>query len=83
MVDNQKKINFTKMHGCKNDYLYIDCTKNVLENPAEVSIKLSDRHTGIGSDGIILIRYDRDFARGENWSSHIYSCSDNLTLFYL
>ena len=55
MVDNQKKINFTKMHGCKNDYLYIDCTKNELENPAEVSIKLSDRHTGIGSDGIILI----------------------------
>ena len=50
-----KQITFTKMHGCKNDYLYIDCTKNELENPAEVSIKLSDRHTGIGSDGIILI----------------------------
>ena len=43
------------MHGCKNDYLYIDCTKNELDNPAEVSVKLSDRHTGIGSDGIILI----------------------------
>lgn len=50
-----KQINFTKMHGCKNDYLYIDCTKNELENPADVSVKLSDRHTGIGSDGIILI----------------------------
>ncbi|MBF1005789.1 MAG: diaminopimelate epimerase, partial [Lachnospiraceae bacterium] len=44
-----------KMHGCKNDYLYIDCTKNELINPAKVSVKLSDRHTGIGSDGIILI----------------------------
>ena len=49
------QINFTKMHGCKNDYLYIDCTKNELINPAKVSVKLSDRHTGIGSDGIILI----------------------------
>lgn len=49
------QINFTKMLGCKNDYLYIDCTKNELINPAKVSVKLSDRHTGIGSDGIILI----------------------------
>lgn len=49
------QINFTKMHGCKNDYLYIDCTKNELINPAKVSVKLSGRHTGIGSDGIILI----------------------------
>ena len=49
------QINFTKMHGCKNDYLYIDCTKSELINPAKVSVKLSDRHTGIGSDGIILI----------------------------
>ncbi|MGP1433892.1 MAG: diaminopimelate epimerase [Catonella sp.] len=48
-------MNFTKMHGCKNDYLYIDCTKHELINPAEISVKLSDRHTGIGSDGIILI----------------------------
>ena len=55
MENNIQKINFTKMHGCKNDYLYIDCTKNELINPAEVSVKLSDRHTGIGSDGIILI----------------------------
>ena len=52
---NNTQINFTKMHGCKNDYLYIDCTKNELINPAKVSVKLSDRHTGIGSDGIILI----------------------------
>ena len=52
---NNTQINFTKMHGCKNDYLYIDCTKNELINPAKVSVKLSDRYTGIGSDGIILI----------------------------
>lgn len=55
MENNRQKINFTKMHGCKNDYLYIDCAKNELYNPTEVSVKLSDRHTGIGSDGIILI----------------------------
>ena len=52
---NQREIKFTKMHGCKNDYLYIDCTKNELPDPAEVAVKLSDRHSGIGSDGIILI----------------------------
>lgn len=51
----ESEIHFTKMHGCKNDYLYINCTKNELENPAEVAVKLSDRHSGIGSDGIILV----------------------------
>ena len=55
MKQKIKEIHFTKMHGCKNDYLYIDCTKNDLDNPSETAIKLSDRHTGIGSDGIILI----------------------------
>lgn len=50
-----KTIHFTKMHGCKNDYIYIDCTKETLENPAELSKILSDRRTGIGGDGIILI----------------------------
>lgn len=48
-------IYFTKMHGCKNDYIYIDCTKKAIANPAELSILLSDRRTGIGGDGIILI----------------------------
>jgi diaminopimelate epimerase len=50
-------MKFTKMHGLGNDYVYIDCTnnKNKIENPGEVAKKISDRHFGIGSDGIILI----------------------------
>lgn len=51
----KNQINFTKMHGCKNDYIYIDCTKEEIENPAALSVRLSDRRTGIGGDGIILI----------------------------
>ena len=47
---------FTKMHGAGNDYVYVDCTKEELDNPSEVAIKVSDRHTGIGSDGLSLIK---------------------------
>ena len=47
---------FTKMHGIGNDYVYFDCTKEDIENPEALSIELSDRHFGVGSDGIILIR---------------------------
>jgi diaminopimelate epimerase len=45
------------MHGLGNDYVYIDCTnnKNVIDNPSELAKKISDRHFGIGSDGLILI----------------------------
>lgn len=49
-------MKFIKMHGCGNDYIYVDCTKEDLVNESEVSIKLSDRRFGIGSDGLILIR---------------------------
>ena len=48
-------MNFTKMHGIGNDYIYFDCTKEEIENPNELSIKLSDRHFGVGGDGIVLI----------------------------
>ena len=46
---------FVKMHGCGNDYLYFNCLTRELPNPAELSIRLSDRHFGIGGDGIVLI----------------------------
>lgn len=49
-------MKFTKMHGLGNDYVYVNCFKETVENPAEVSIKVSDRHFGIGSDGLILIK---------------------------
>lgn len=49
-------MRFTKMHGCGNDYIYVDCfAEAVPENPAELSKRVSDRHFGIGSDGLILI----------------------------
>ena len=48
-------MEFYKMEGAGNDYIYFDCTKEVIDNPEELSIKLSDRHFGVGGDGIILI----------------------------
>ena len=49
-------MKFTKMHGAGNDYIYVDCTQSVIDNPSQVAIDLSDRHFGIGSDGLILIK---------------------------
>lgn len=75
------KMKFTKMQGCGNDYVYVDCTK--AENPKEplanaggIAKMVSDRHFGIGSDGMILIcasdkadfrmdMYNADGSRGE------------------
>mgnify|MGYP002508405497 CR=1 FL=1 len=51
-----KYMKFTKMHGCGNDYIYIDCFKETVTNESALAIKLSDRHFGIGGDGIILIK---------------------------
>ena len=48
-------MKFTKMHGCGNDYVYIDCRDGVPENVNELAVRLSDRHKGVGGDGIILI----------------------------
>ncbi|MCD7887213.1 MAG: diaminopimelate epimerase [Clostridiales bacterium] len=48
-------MKFTKMHGCGNDYIYVDCTKAPLADPNGTALRLSDRHFGIGSDGLILI----------------------------
>ncbi len=48
-------MKFTKMHGCGNDYVYVNCFEETVENPGLVSKKISDRHFGIGSDGLILI----------------------------
>ncbi len=48
-------MKFTKMHGCGNDYVYVNLFEEKLEDPAKVSITVSDRHFGIGSDGLITI----------------------------
>ena len=51
------RIEFTKMHGCGNDYIYVNGTETVVEKEkkAEVVRRLSDRHFGIGGDGVIFI----------------------------
>ena len=49
------KIHFTKMHGCGNDYIYVDTLHTDLPHPSEAAILMSDRHQGIGSDGLVLI----------------------------
>ncbi len=48
-------MKFTKMHGCGNDYVYVNLFEEQVDDPAAVSIKVSDRHFGIGSDGVITI----------------------------
>ncbi len=48
-------MKFTKMHGAGNDYIYINGFEEHIENPTEFSIKYSDRHKGIGADGLVLI----------------------------
>lgn len=69
-------MKFTKMHGIGNDYVYVNCFEETVENPSEVAVKISDRHFGVGSDGLILIKpskvadfemamYNADGSRGE------------------
>ena len=69
-------MHFTKMHGIGNDYVYVDCTKETVEDPSDVAVRVSDRHFGIGSDGLILIKpsdiadfemdmYNADGSRGK------------------
>ena len=81
---NATKLQFTKMQGLGNDYVYVDCTKKKLENASEVAVKVSDRHFGIGSDGLILINasnvadfememYNADGSRGEMCGNGIRS----------
>ncbi|NLX92866.1 MAG: diaminopimelate epimerase [Clostridiales bacterium] len=48
-------MKFTKMQGAGNDYIYVDCFKEKVPNPNETAVKVSDRHFGIGADGLVLI----------------------------
>ena len=69
-------MKFTKMQGLGNDYVYVNCFKEKIDNPSEVARFVSDRHFGIGSDGLIMINpskvadfememYNADGSRGE------------------
>lgn len=48
-------LKFTKMHGIGNDYVYVNCFKETVSDPEKLSIFVSDRHFGVGSDGLVLI----------------------------
>ena len=48
-------MKFTKMQGCGNDYVYVNCFEETVRHPEELAVRLSNRHFGIGSDGLILI----------------------------
>lgn len=49
-------MKFYKMQGIGNDYVYVDCFENDIENPSGLAVRISDRHFGVGSDGLILLR---------------------------
>lgn len=55
MRNERLKLKFTKMQGCGNDYIYINCFETDINSPESLSVYLSDRHYGVGSDGIVLI----------------------------
>ncbi|MBQ1333883.1 MAG: carbamoyl-phosphate synthase large subunit [Clostridia bacterium] len=55
MRSEKMRLDFIKMHGAGNDYIYIDCFEKTIESPESLSVLLSDRHFGIGGDGIVLI----------------------------
>ncbi len=56
MRSEKEKLQFTKMQGCGNDYIYFNCFKQKINNPEGLAVMLSDRHFGIGGDGVVLIR---------------------------
>lgn len=66
-----QKIRFAKMHGCGNDYIYVNTMECVVDNPSETAIRWSDRHTGIGSDGLVLIGASP--VPEADFSMHIYN----------
>ena len=55
MRKSRTKISFTKMEAAGNDYIYINCFKENVHSPESLAVFLSDRHYGVGSDGIVLI----------------------------
>ena len=48
-------MKFTKMQGCGNDYIYVNCFSEIVPEPSALAARISDRHYGVGGDGLILI----------------------------
>ena len=65
------RIPFTKMHGCGNDYIYVDVMHHPIADPVSAAIAWSDRHKGIGSDGLVLI--DRSHLPEADFSMRIFN----------
>lgn len=55
MRTRRTQLKFTKMHGCGNDYIYFNAFEQHIDNPEGLSIRLADRHFGVGGDGVVLI----------------------------
>lgn len=55
-MSKKTRLEFTKMHGIGNDYVYVNTLNQEVKDPAAVAIQVSDRHFSIGSDGLVLIR---------------------------
>ena len=55
MLPSPTRVRFTKMQGIGNDYVYVNGLSESVEDPVAVAKKISDRHFGVGSDGLILI----------------------------
>ena len=66
-----QKIRFTKMHGCGNDYIYVNTMEQKVSNPQTAAREWSDRHKGIGSDGLVLIGASP--VPEADYSMHIYN----------
>ena len=66
-----QKIRFTKMHGCGNDYIYINTMEQKVPNPHEAAVRWSDRYKGIGSDGLVLI--GKSPVPEADYTMHIYN----------
>ncbi len=66
-----QKIRFTKMHGCGNDYIYVNMMEEKIADPQAAAIAWSDRHKGIGSDGLVLI--GASTIPEADFSMHIYN----------
>ena len=65
------KIRFSKMHGCGNDYIYVNAMQYDIPDPQAAAIAWSDRHKGIGSDGLVII--DRSPVPEADFSMHIFN----------
>jgi len=55
MRSEKQKLNFIKMQGCGNDYIFIDCLNRPIYNMESIAVSLSERHTGVGGDGVVFI----------------------------